>query len=104
MIRTKQSWSHVSDEPISEQAIRALHVPEESFKLEKKIYKTGETFTLKLGNDFILYVLAGVCKTTLNGQLMQLTHGEFVFLDKGAYQFKTASADGVQLMTACGRG
>lgn len=101
--KTKQNWSDVSDEPISEEAIRALHVPEESFKLYTNTHAAGEQFTIKAGHAFVLYVLAGECKTTIDGLLLQLAAGEFVFLDKGAYQFKATGSEDLRVVRVFGR-
>jgi glyoxylate utilization-related uncharacterized protein len=99
----KQKWSDVSDEPISEEAVRAMHVPEEIYTFDAQTQQAGQSFTLKAGNDFILYVLSGACKTTMDGNLLQLAAGEFLFLGKGAYQFKSDSAGDVRLVRVSAR-
>ncbi|MDQ9171839.1 hypothetical protein Q8A64_15605 [Oxalobacteraceae bacterium R-40] len=99
----KQKWSDVSDEAISEEGIYALHVPEEMYKFETDTYPAGQAFTVKAGNDFVLYVLNGTCKTTVDGQLLQLEAGEFLFFGKGAYQFKSTGAADVRLMRVAAR-
>lgn len=99
----KQKWSEVSDEPISEEAIRAMHVPEEMYAFDTQAYSAGQSFTVKAGNDFILYVLSGTCKTTMDSALVQLAEGEFMFLGKGAYQFKPEGAKDVHLVRVSAR-
>lgn len=99
----KQKWSEVSDEPISEQAVRAMHVPEEIYTFDAQTYPAGQSFTVKAGNDFILYILSGACKTTIESALVQLAEGEFMFLGKGAYQFKHDSAKEVRLVRVSAR-
>jgi hypothetical protein len=103
MIKTKQNWADVSDEPISEDAIRALHVPEESFKLYSNMYEAGQPFVIKAGHGFVLYVLSGGCKTTLDGLVLQLGAGEFAFLDKGTYQFKALDGEQLKVVRVFGR-
>lgn len=98
----KQNWSDISEDPISEASIRALHVPEENFKLYANTYQAGESFTIKAGNNFVLYVLEGACKTTINSQVLQLSAGEFAFLDKGAHDFRVSSKDAVRLVRVFG--
>jgi mannose-6-phosphate isomerase-like protein (cupin superfamily) len=99
----KQKWSDVSDEAVSEEGIYALHVPQEMYKFESDTWPAGQAFTVKAGNDFVLYVLGGACKTTLNGQLLQLEAGEFLFLGKGAYQFKPTGTADVRLICVTAR-
>jgi glyoxylate utilization-related uncharacterized protein len=94
----KQTWTDVSEEPISEEGIRALHVPEESYRVDTEEHKAGSAFTVKAGDDFVLYVLSGSCKTTAEGMLTQLNAGEFLFLGKGAYQFKSVGVDDARLV------
>jgi mannose-6-phosphate isomerase-like protein (cupin superfamily) len=94
----KQKWSDISDEPISEEGVRGLHVPEDIYKFDSESHQAGQTFTAKAGNDFVLYILKGACKTTVNGNLLQLAAGEFLFLGKGAYQFKSIGSEDVKLM------
>lgn len=99
----KQKWSDVSDEPMSEEGIRALHVPEEIYTFDSQVHEAGQAFTVKANNDFILYVLNGACKTTMDGNLLQLAEGEFLFLGKGAYQFKPTGANTVRLVRVSAR-
>jgi glyoxylate utilization-related uncharacterized protein len=99
----KQKWSDISDEPISEEGIRGLHVPEDMYKFESESRPAGQAFTAKAANDSVLYVLKGACKMTVDGNLIQLAAGEFVFLGKGAYQFKSTGANDVRLMRVSSR-
>lgn len=99
----KQKWSDISDEPISEEGVRGLHVPEDIYKFESESHPAGQSFTTKAGNDFVLYILKGACKTTVDGNLIQLIAGDFMFFGKGAYQFKSTGANDVQLMRVTAR-
>lgn len=99
----KQNWSDASADPISEEAIRALHVPQEEYKVYVNEYEAGQPFTIKAGHDFVLYALAGACKTTVSGQIVQLNAGEFIFLAKGAYQFGAVGSQAVQLVRVFSR-
>jgi glyoxylate utilization-related uncharacterized protein len=99
----KQKWSDISDEPISEEGVLGLHVPEDIYKFEPESHPAGQAFTAKAGNDFVLYVLTGACNTTVDGNLIQLAAGEFMFLGKGAYHFKSAGSDDVRLMRVSSR-
>lgn len=99
----KQKWSDVSDEPISEDGVRALHVPEEIYTFDFEAHAAAQSFTVKASKDFVLYVLKGACKTTVDGNLLQLAAGEFLFLGKGAYQFKSTGTDPVRLARVSAR-
>lgn len=99
----KQNWSDVSDEPISEEGVHAMHVPKELYKFEAETHGSGQSFTVKGSNDFILYVVHGICKTTVDGNLLQLAAGEFVFLGKGAYQFKSTGTEDVRVVYVAAR-
>ncbi len=99
----KQKWSDVSEEAISEEGIRGLHVPEEIYSFVSETHPATQSFTVKAGNDFVLYVLQGACKTTLEGKLLQLSAGEFFFFSKGAYQFKSTGTGDVHLMRVAAR-
>jgi mannose-6-phosphate isomerase-like protein (cupin superfamily) len=99
----KQKWSDISDEPISEEGVRGLHVPEDMYKFESESHSAGQSYTVKAGNDFVMYVLNGTCKTTVDGNLLQLAAGEFMFFGKGAYQFKSTGVNDVQLMRVTAR-
>jgi mannose-6-phosphate isomerase-like protein (cupin superfamily) len=99
----KQKWSDISDEPISEEGVHGLHVPEEIYKFEPESHPAGQSFTAKAGNDFVLYVLHGACKTTVDGNLLQLMAGEFMFFGKGAYHFKSTGSDDLHLMRVSSR-
>ncbi len=96
----KQKWS---DEPMSEEGIRAMHVPADLYKFDAETHRAGQSFTVKAGNDFILYLLQGTCRTTVNGNLVQLGSGEFMFIGKGAYQFKPFGTDEVRLVRVSAR-
>ena len=99
----KQKWSDVSEDAISEEGIRGLHVPEEIYAFASETHPAAQSFTIKAGDDFVLYVLEGACKTTLEGNLLQLSAGDFFFFGKGAYQFKSAGKDAVRLMRVSAR-
>ena len=99
----KQKWSDVSEDAISERGIRGLHVPEEIYAFVSETHPAAQSFTVKAGSDFVLYVLNGACKTTLDGILLQLSAGEFFFFGKGAYQFKSTGMDAVHLMRVSAR-
>jgi hypothetical protein len=87
MTMVKKYWSSLSSEPISEEAIRALHQPQKKFKFYVNIVEAGKSLTTKAGHEFVLYVLSGSCKTSLEGIDLTLSASELITLEKGSYVF-----------------
>lgn len=87
MNMAKMNWSTLSSEPISEAAIRALHSPQENFKIYVNTYQAGNSFPAKAGHAFTLYVLTGSCKITIDSSETTLSAAEWVALEKGSYTF-----------------
>src|ERR1035437_10057817 len=94
----KKKWSEVSTATISEEAIRTLHTPPENFKIYVNTYEAGKTFPTKAGHGFVMYVLAGSCKTTLDGSEVTLSTSEFVTLEKGSYAFDVVGNEELKLV------
>ncbi len=82
-----QSWTGISTDPISEEAIRAVHLPHENFKLYLNTHDAETRFTVNAGHAFVLYVLTGSCKTMVDGSEVIMHSSEFINLDKGSYTF-----------------
>ncbi len=101
--RPKQKWSAISTAPMTETAIRGLHLPEENFKLYLNTYEAGEQFALKAGHEFILYVVSGACKTRLDGAELRLNESEFVSIDAGSYAFEVLGTESLQLVKVFSR-
>lgn len=99
----KQNWSELSTEALSEEAIRALHVPAENFKLYSNSYAAAEQFAIKAGHEFILYVLTGACKTRMDGLEVRLNAGEWISMDAGSYAFEVLGNEPVQLVKVFSR-
>ncbi|MBI3285416.1 MAG: hypothetical protein HYZ65_11305 [Burkholderiales bacterium] len=100
--KLKQNWSDLSAAALSEQAVRALHQPAENFRLYLNAYEAGQTFTIKAGHDFVLYLLNGACKITVAGAALEIAAGELIALAAGSYAC-TAATDGVQLVKVFSR-
>lgn len=96
--KLKQNWSDISTLAFSEEAIRALHVPAENFKLYLNAYEAGQQFAIKAGHDFVLYVLSGACKTSIDGKELRLSAAELVAMDAGSYAFEALGTDPLQLV------
>lgn len=97
-LNLKQSWAETSTSPISEDAIRAVNIPAENFKFYANAYESGQQFAIKAGHDFTLYIIAGACKTSIDGKELRLATAEFVPMAAGSYAFEAIGSEGLQLM------
>ena len=91
MTMVKKYWTDISSEPISEEAIRALHQPNKHFKFYINTVEPGKSLNTNAGHEFMLYILAGTCKTSLEGIELILSSAEYITFEKGSYVFE---ADG----------
>jgi mannose-6-phosphate isomerase class I len=94
----KQNWSDISTAPISEAAIRALHVPAENFKVYVNTHEAGTNFTARAGHAFVLYVVAGSCKAKLDGTDISLQASELIALKKGSYAFDVVGNEALTIV------
>lgn len=94
----KKSWTDRSAESISEEAIRALHQPQENFKIYVNSYEAGTSVPAKAGHGFVLYVLAGSCKITGDGAEVSLSAAEWISLEKGVYTFDVVGNEALKLV------
>jgi hypothetical protein len=98
MALLKKYWSSLSSEPMTEGAIRAQHRPEKHFKFYVNRMEAGKSFTTKAGHDFVLYVMAGSCKTSLEGIEITLSASELIMLEKGTYHFDVQGDEELKIM------
>lgn len=98
MTMVKKYWSNLSAEPISEDRIRALHQPQKKFKFYLNKIEAGKSFTTKAGHEFVLYVMNGSCKTSIEGIELTLSASEFITLEKGTYVFETLGDEELKIM------
>ena len=94
----KKSWADISADPISEEAVRALHLPPENFKVYLNAHEAGKIFPAKAGHAFVLYVLTGSCKITLAESAATLHASEFITLEKGSYTFEAVGNEELKLV------
>jgi hypothetical protein len=98
MKMVKISWSTLSEQPISEEAIRALHQPQKRYKFYVNKIEPGKSLPTKAGHDFVLYVLTGSCKISVDGIEMILSSSESISLEKGAYLFEALGDEQLKIM------
>ena len=103
MSMVKKSWADISADPVSEEAVRALHLPPENFKVYLNAHAAGKSFPVKAGHAFVLYVLAGSCKITLAGSEVTLHASEFITLEKGSYTFEAVGNEELRLVKVFSR-
>ena len=102
-LNIKQNWSEKSTETISEEAIRALNTPTENFKFYSSSYELGQQFAIKAGHEFTLYVIAGACKTSIDGKELRLGSAELVSLGAGSYAFEAIGTENLALLKVFSR-
>jgi len=98
MTMTKKNWADISTEPISEEAIRALHQPEKNFKFYLNTVQAGKSTPTNASHAFDLYVLAGSCKTSLEGIELTLSAPVMISFEKGSYVFEVLGDEELKLM------
>jgi glyoxylate utilization-related uncharacterized protein len=103
-LNLKQNWSEKSTSAISEEAVRAVNTPAENFKFYANAYELGQQFAIKAGHEFTLYVIAGACKTSIDGKELRLSSSEFVAMAAGSYAFEAIGTEALQLMKVFSRG
>lgn len=99
----KQNWSDKSTSAISEEAVRAVNTPAENFKFYANSYELGQQFAIKAGHDFTLYVIAGACKTSIDGKELRLGTAEFATMAAGSYAFEAIGSEGLHLLKVFSR-
>jgi hypothetical protein len=103
-LNVKQNWSDKSTSIISEEAIRAVNTPAENFKFYANAYELGQQFAIKAGHEFTLYIIAGACKTSIDGKELRLGTAEFVSMSAGSYAFEAIGTEGLQILKVFSRG
>jgi hypothetical protein len=98
MAMVKKSWSNLAAGPISEEAIRALHQPNKKFKFYVNKVEPGKSLTTRAGHEFVLYILNGSCRTSLEGLELTLSASELITLEKGTYVFDVLGDEELKVM------
>jgi hypothetical protein len=96
----KNSWSDISKEPISNDAIRALHLPTETYtyRFSPHEYKSGVRFLETVGMPHLVYVLSGNCKFEYDDQHFPLKTAELAEKGKGKYWFDVVGDEPVKIV------
>lgn len=82
---TVRQWSDVSSEPLSEESVRALHVPARKYRVSVDRYSPGEEVAggMRAGT---CYVLAGHCQIEFGEQVAQFVAGDVAEFPSGSYR------------------
>jgi hypothetical protein len=81
---------------LNEDAIRARHVPPSQYRISRKSYGPGVTFT-GASRAGICYVLEGECKYSFS-ESVTLGEGEYAELPEGQFTFSVLGAKSVTLV------
>ncbi|WP_426734965.1 hypothetical protein [Myxococcus faecalis] len=82
---TVRRWSELSCKPLSEESVRALHVPAKKYRVSVSRYPQGTDFGgfIRTGT---VYVLAGHCQMEFGTQVVQLATGDVAEFPEGRYR------------------
>lgn len=90
-------WSALSNEPISLEEVRRLHMPAANFKVSRNGYDAGVTFP-GTGRAGRIYVLSGRCVKTFGDWRAELGPGTFVDFPAGDYTFAVLGDEPVRFV------
>ncbi|WP_083560642.1 hypothetical protein [Myxococcus fulvus] len=82
---TVRRWSELSSTPLSEESVRALHLPAKKYRVRVERYLQGTDFAgvMRAGT---FYVLAGHCQMEFGTQAVQLAAGDVAEFPAGRYR------------------
>lgn len=92
-------WDIDTNGPMTEDRIRALHVPQAWHRVSKRQFPAGARFPTSTRDGFA-YVLQGRCRYTRNGASVELAAGEFGRISEGTYQFEVLGDDELIIVKA----
>ncbi|MBZ4398485.1 hypothetical protein OWM54_23715 [Myxococcus sp. MISCRS1] len=82
---TVRRWSELSNQPLSEESVRALHLPAKKYRVSVDRYSSVEDFggSMRAGT---VYVLAGHCQMEFGTQAVQFAAGDVAEFPEGSYR------------------
>lgn len=90
-------WPEVSEDPLTVEAIRKLHVPSSHYRISASRYKAGAALP-GAGKSGRIYVLAGACVKTIGTWRVELRAGMFADFPAGAFEFEVLGDEDVQVV------
>ncbi len=78
-------WSELSNTPLSEESVRARHLPAGKYRVSVDQYSPGENFGggMRAGT---CYVLTGHCQMEFGTQVAQLAAGDVAEFPEGSFR------------------
>ena len=102
---SKFRWADVSEELMSEEAIRARHSPAHLFRISPRSYAVNLVTLPTIGVPMVFYVLSGVCRYVedKSEQIPKpetiIAEGEFAEIGPGEYTFEVLSQEPVRAIS-----
>jgi len=90
-------WSEISQEPLTLEAVRELHVPPSHYRISPNRYAAGIAFP-GTGRAGRLYVLSGACSKKVGAWEVTLQAGMFADFPDGDHNFEVLGECPVQLV------
>jgi len=99
----RQSWTELSSEPMSVDAIRRLYVPAEKYRISPNTYEARTCLPGILGLECVVHVLSGRCQYRSDADAapawsVTLEAGEVGTLPPGRYTFQVLDDMPVRLV------
>ncbi|MFY1826224.1 hypothetical protein ACN47A_09950 [Myxococcus fulvus] len=78
-------WSEITSKPLTEESVRALHLPAKKYRVSVSRYSPVENFggAMRAGT---VYVLAGRCQIEFGTQAVQFAAGDVAEFPAGEYR------------------
>ena len=93
------NWSVVSNGPLSEDAVRAIHLPINRHRVSKARFPPGASFPVST-REGTVYVLQGTCRYGRNGMEVEIVAGEFARLSEGTYNVQVLGSEDLVIVRA----
>ena len=92
------SWTDISNEAFTEEAIRKRSPPEEGYRLFPNRYGAGIKFLDNLARPSRVYVLEGSCTYRIGADVVLVNACEYIDLLPGQYGFEVLGTSPVRLI------
>ncbi|GEN10806.1 hypothetical protein SAMN05443572_112144 [Myxococcus fulvus] len=82
---TVRRWSELSSKPLSEESVRALHVPAKKYRVSVSRYSPGANISGEMRAGAV-YLLAGHCQMEFGTQVVPLAAGDVAEFPAGSFR------------------
>ncbi len=90
-------WSHLSEMPLCEEAVRRLFCFDEGYRFYRHNYESRTQFPAAIRRNVRIYVFDGHCAYKQAEQRIDIKAGQYVDMPPGDYEFETLESS-VKLM------